>query len=565
MKKLFKKIGAGFAAASGASLMTAAVVAMMGCTDNGGNVANGVSEETSVALKVHIDALARIATEENSKVVEVSGLPFVPKTVKYCKLDEVSFSETESCRTLDLDNDFDFELNIDFPKWKYGLLTVAGELKTHSTSEEVKCHAIVDANDLSTINVNVLTEWKYAEVLRLVSQGVSTAQALDSAEQVVLKKLGVYGEYEKFEKMTISGTTRSDAVLIAASYLAETTRELDHCSFDESCLLRMAIYDFDNQYLLNGSYFEEAGFARPSKEMLQLASDYVSNYIAVLLELGQCDNLKEGGFHEVGWSTDGPVWGKFPSNTMLMCHEGLWIRQMKESLHTVGSMTDARDGRVYKTTSFIANGETQTWMSENLKYALNGKSRCPEKDPKKCDDEGNLYTWLEAMNLDTTGYVQDGNLDSLLGDLAEMLGDDYASTYLQECVESRLDELDDLVAYQACSLAELRTDELLETIDVQNHQGICPDGWRIPSREDWMTLLNFVGYPSVYGAWPDVVEFGLASYDEFVFIPEKEPNASDDRTFIENDGNRIGFAYPRVYANHTNEFGVPMSVRCIKN
>lgn len=51
MKKLFKKIGAGFAAASGASLMTAAVVAMMGCTDNGGNVANGVSEETSVALR----------------------------------------------------------------------------------------------------------------------------------------------------------------------------------------------------------------------------------------------------------------------------------------------------------------------------------------------------------------------------------------------------------------------------------------------------------------------------------------------------------------------------------
>lgn len=179
-----------------------------------------------------------------------------------------------------------------------------------------------------------------------------------------------------------------------------------------------------------------------------------------------------------------------------------------------------------------------------MKYALNGKSRCPEKDPKKCDDEGNLYTWLEAMNLDTTGYVQEGNLDSFLGDL---------------------DELDSLVAYQACSLAELRTDELLETIDVQNHQGICPDGWRIPSREDWMTLLNFVGYPSVYGAWPDVVEFGLTPHSEFVFIPEKEPNASDDRTFIENDGNRIGFAYPRVYANHTNEFGVPMSVRCVKN
>lgn len=539
MKNLFKKIGVTLGGV--APLFMAMLV--NGCADE--NVANGVSEETSVALKVHIDALARIATEENSKVVEVSGLPFVPKTLKYCKLDEVSFSETESCRTLDLDNDFDFELNIDFPKWKYGLLTVAGELKSHSQGEEVTYHAIVDAKNHSSINVNVLTEWKYAEVLRLISQGVSAVQALDSAEQVVLKKLGVYGEYEKFEKMTISGTTRSDAVLIAASYLAETTRELDHCSFDESCLLGMAIYDFDNQYLLNGSFFEEAGFVRPSKEMLQLASNYVSNYMAVfLLEFGQCDKLREGEFYEVGWSPDGYAWGKFPSNTMLMCRDGLWIRQMKEYLHTVGAMTDARDGRVYKTTSFIANGETQTWMSENLKYALNGKSRCPEKDPKKCDDEGNLYTWLEAMNLDTTGYVQDGNLDSLLGGL---------------------DELDSLVAYQACSLAELRTDELLETIDVQNHQGICPDGWRIPSREDWMTLLNFVGYPSVYGAWPDVVEFGLASYDEFVFIPEKEPNASEDGTFIENDGNRIGFAYPRVHANHTNEFGVPMSVRCIKD
>ena len=122
-----------------------------------------------------------------------------------------------------------------------------------------------------------------------------------------------------------------------------------------------------------------------------------------------------------------------------------------------GTMKDERDGQTYKT---VVIGE-QTWMAENLNYAdsnampsLKGKSWCYDNNDKYCAVTGRLYTWAAAI--DSVALANDADNPQTCG---------YGVT---------------------CSLPE--------TV-----QGICPDGWRLPSSNEWSTLITTVGGSSSAG------------------------------------------------------------------
>lgn len=104
------------------------------------------------------------------------------------------------------------------------------------------------------------------------------------------------------------------------------------------------------------------------------------------------------------------------------------------------TLTDGRDGHVYKTFSF----DNRVWMAENLNYNYNiysAKSTCLHNDTANCLKNGRSYTWSAAM--DSMGIFSIGG--------------------------------------KGCGVSRCRN--ITGTI-----RGVCPEGWHLPNFEEWNEL-----------------------------------------------------------------------------
>lgn len=122
---------------------------------------------------------------------------------------------------------------------------------------------------------------------------------------------------------------------------------------------------------------------------------------------------------------------------------------------------DPRDNNVYKTVTI--NGIHI--FAENLRYAdslktanLKGESWCYNNEEKNCAIGGRYYTWTAAVNMDSK--------------------------------------------WQNALASELINNP---------HKGICPDGWHIPTKEEWITLFSGVEYAAQqmmgYDIWENATDY----------------------------------------------------------
>jgi len=126
---------------------------------------------------------------------------------------------------------------------------------------------------------------------------------------------------------------------------------------------------------------------------------------------------------------------------------------------------------------------TQVWMAENLNCDVKG-SKCYNDDPANCAKYGRLYDWTTAMN---------GSASS--------------------------------------------------TAVPSGVQGVCPNGWHLPSKAEWEVLITAVGGSSGsfhtagnYGGWWAASEYegyhGDANVLEMEYNLEKIGWDSDDKSWL---------------------------------
>lgn len=108
-------------------------------------------------------------------------------------------------------------------------------------------------------------------------------------------------------------------------------------------------------------------------------------------------------------------------------------------------LTDKRDGQRYK----VVTIGSQIWMAENLNYDA-ADSYCYDDDADFCTKNGRLYTWSSAVD-----------------SVAEF------STNGKGCGFDK-----------TCS-------------QISPVRGVCPEGWHLPSQDEWETLISVVGKKSL--------------------------------------------------------------------
>ncbi|MCF0224288.1 MAG: hypothetical protein HUK20_08455, partial [Fibrobacter sp.] len=121
-----------------------------------------------------------------------------------------------------------------------------------------------------------------------------------------------------------------------------------------------------------------------------------------------------------------------------------------------GYFIDERDGKRYTITTI----GTQAWMASNLDYKYNGRgSSCYGYSADSCAKYGRLYTWAAAM--DSAGLVDTKN---------KVAHFDYEGNETGT----------------GCGYGVRCTPNT-------PHRGICPEGWHVPTNDEYTTLYTYIG------------------------------------------------------------------------
>ncbi len=202
---------------------------------------------------------------------------------------------------------------------------------------------------------------------------------------------------------------------------------------------------------------------------------------------------------------------------------------------TTGTMTDSRDGQVYK----IVTIGKQVWMAQNLNYETDA-SYCYKNQSDNCNKYGRLYTWADAM--------------------------DSAGTWSSNGAE--------------CGYAKTCS-------PIYPVRGVCPKDWHLPTYNEWESLFSAVGGRSGAGLMLKSVSGwvnGGNGTDEFSFtvlpagIGQTYGSGIDEGNYArfwiptEKKGDeRLNADYVYFYSSSDNAISASLpksnafSIRCVKD
>jgi len=399
------------------------------------------------------------------------------------------------------------------------------EVTGKKTKDKLTLHALTNLKDRKNVNINMLTELEYERMMNLaIGKETSFAEAKTQAEKEVLAAFGFNGgaadKVQEFENLNIFEKGEGNAALLAVSVLMQG--DADAASLAKR--LEKFADDFaeDGEWNDSKTKTEIAEWATTAKENGKLDTirknvetmndgDKVAafeTYVSVVANVipdsvpgsasssskkisssSSVDLILSSGDSRISSSLQNDrisssmknASSSSSKNVILSSSEGFSDSKSSSSMKNTsssswsgaigssndsrtaylnpnvnyGEMTDSRDGQVYKTVK-IGN---QVWMAQNLNYAdsvktpsLKGKSWCYNDSTEYCEKYGRLYMWAAAIDSVKLATDKDNPVDCGNGKLCGLIGP---------------------------------------------LQGVCPDGWHLPSYGEWNALFTEVGGLSV--------------------------------------------------------------------
>ena len=406
---------------------------------------------------------------------EVAGVsqkgPFVTgSSVTVQELDGITLKQTgKSFKGTIKSDKGDFAIKDINLQSQYAILEASGYYRDEITGKKstgtVTLRALTDLTKRKTVNINLLTHLEYERVMYLVTEKkMSIAKAKAQADEEILAAFGIDVDFGKSEDLNIFESGDGNAALLAISVLmhadadvAGLTERMGEFSIAiaeggdwEDADTKAVIADWACDADLKGSLANVRDNVEGWKyaDSVPAFEKYVTNFWWDNYGLGQCTSKREGDtkrnvnklskMYNEYFVCEGGRWhipGEEPASSSSGNEPGSSSVDSGEPVF--GELTDARDGRVYKTVKL----GSQEWMAENLNYAAEG-SLCYEDDEKNCEKYGRLYNWEVALDTSNRGC-----------------GDNFSGCRLRS--------------------------------DFHPREGICPDGWHVPEHAEWDTLFAY--------------------------------------------------------------------------
>ncbi len=371
---------------------------------------------------------------------------------------------------------------------QYALIVVDGKYRNEVTGKptttNIKLQAYTNMLTRKSANVNLLTHLEKNRVFYLVTKkGMTVRAAKKQAQAEIFKQFHIdtTGFKSESEDLDVFGKTDADAALLAISILLQGE--------DDETALSVLLTEISGDMEKDGLWNEGEAAAVKAKiadwamvadlgGFLVKIGDNVTNW-----GLGEAPNfekfirnywMRENGVEDCASAIEGKVITTRDGKNRYYCFANSWISASiwswdypKEIYYNpqieYDTMIDPRDKMVYNIVTIAPKGSgySRTWFAENLNYAdssktpsLKGRSWCYNNVAKNCDVGGRIYTWAAAI-------------DSVK--LATDAGNPQDCGY-----------------HKTCTLPA-------------KVQGICPEGWHLPSKSEWEALLTAVGGQSNAG------------------------------------------------------------------
>ncbi|PWJ34617.1 fibrobacter succinogenes major paralogous domain-containing protein [Fibrobacter succinogenes] len=414
-------------------------------------VAGGITEDAGLAIKnLDVAGVSQKGPFVKGSAVTVQGIDC--KTMEFT--DEVFEGEVKN-------NMGEFVVEKVNLSTTCAVVEVTGEYRSEMTgkkvSDKMTLRALTNLKDRTHVNVNLLTNLEYERVMYYVTEkGKTFDEAKELAEREVLAAFGMAGESAEFEDLDIFGTSDADATLLAISVLMQGDADVK--------TLAKRLDKFNDSFAESGKWNDD--------DTKKAITDWIANAVAKAVMDSIRKNMENWGFanevpdFETAVDAFATNVSKEKNSDSVKTDGWSWDVPQSARLNPnikYDSIIDPRDKQVYKVVKIEVKEHdySQVWMAENLNYAdsvktpsLKGQNWCYNNDEKNCKVSGRYYTWAAAI--DSVALANDSKNPLNCG-------------YGKTCGINR------------------------------GVQGICPDGWHLPTLHEWGLLSVALGNAGVAG------------------------------------------------------------------